>query len=543
MFRPNRLGLANLRGDLYGGLTAGIVALPLALAFGVASGAGPVAGVYGAICVGLFAALFGGTPSQISGPTGPMTIVYASVFTQFATQPAVAFTVVMMAGLFQVLLGSFRMGRYVNLMPYPVISGFMTGIGCILIIMQLDPLLGYPGPQNVVNALTVLPGYLAHPHWHAVAIGLAALAVCFFTPTSVGRLLPPPLLALIVGSLMALGLGDAKVLGDIPTGLPELHWPTVDLELAGNMIASAGVLAALGSIDSLLTSLVADNATRTYHDSDKELVGQGIGNLVAGLVGGIPGAGATVRTLTNVKAGGRTPLSGVIHAVLLLAVMLGLGSVVAFVPYAALAGVLIKVGIDVIDWRYLRRVHRAPRGDSILMLVVLVLTVFVDVITAVGVGVVLASLAFVKSFAELQSESIRTIVEVDPEKDRLFTPDEAEVFRQCGGRALVLHLSGLMSFGAANDMARRVATVGRYEVILIDLVDVPRMDGSAAIALEEIIQRAKDEGQHVIVVGLRYPVARLLGNLGVLDLVRDTERFGTRAEAVAAAAAHVRGPG
>ena len=539
--RPNRLGLANLRGDLYGGVTAGIVALPLALAFGVASGAGPVAGVYGAICVGLFAALFGGTPSQISGPTGPMTIVYASVFTQFGTQPAVAFTVVMMAGLFQVLLGWFRMGRYVNLMPYPVISGFMTGIGCILIIMQLDPLLGYPGPQNVVNALTVLPGYLAHPHWHAVAIGLAALAICLFTPRSVGRIVPPPLLALVVGSLMALGLTDAKVLGEIPTGLPAPHWPSVDLALAGNMIASAGVLAALGSIDSLLTSLVADNATRTFHDSDKELVGQGIGNFVSGLLGGIPGAGATVRTLTNVKAGGRTPLSGVIHAAVLFAIMLGLGRVVAFVPYAALAGVLLKVGIDVIDWRYLRRAHRAPRADFVLMLVVLVLTVLVDVITAVGVGVVLASLVFVKSFAELQSESIRTIVEVDPEKDRLFTPAEAEVFRQCGGRALVLHLSGLMSFGAANEMARRVATVGRYDVILIDLVDVPRMAGSAAIAREEISQRAKDEGQHVIVVGLSYPVARLLGNLGVLDLVRETERFATRGEAVAAAAAHVRG--
>lgn len=500
-----------------------------------------MAGVYGAICVGLFAALFGGTPSQVSGPTGPMTIVSASVFTQFAAEPAVAFTVVMMAGLIQVLLGYFRMGRYVNLMPYPVISGFMTGIGCILVIMQLDPLLGYPGPRSVVNALTVLPDYLMHPHWDAVMIGLVALAICLFTPPRIGRVLPSPLLALVAGSLMALVLTDAKVLGEIPTGLPSIHVPAVDWRLAGNMIASAGVLAALGSIDSLLTSLVADNATRSFHDSDKELVGQGVGNLVAGLLGGIPGAGATIRTLTNVKAGGRTFLSGVIHALVLLAVMLGLGAAVAWVPYAALAGVLIKVGIDVIDWRYLRRAHRAPRGDFLLMVIVLVLTVFVDVITAVGVGIVLASLAFVKSFADLQVESIRTIVEVDPEKDRLFTPEEAEIFRECGGRALVLHLSGLMSFGAANEMARRVATVGRFDVILIDLVDVPRMDGSAAIALEEIIQRAKDEGQHVIIAGLSYPVARLLGNLGVLDLVRETERFGTRAGAVAAAAAHLRG--
>ena len=217
--------------------------------------------------------------------------------------------------------------------------------------------------------------------------------------------------------------------------------------------------------------------------------------------------------------------------------MLGLGPVVAWVPYAALAGVLIKVGVDVIDWRYLRRAHRAPRGDFVLMLVVLVLTVLVDVITAVGVGVVLASLAFVKSAAELQVESIRTIV--DPDKERLFTPEEAEAFRRCEGRALVLHLSGLMSFGAANEMARRVATVGHYDVILVDLVDVPRMDGSAALALEEIVRRALDEGQHVIIAGLSFPVARLLGDLGVLDLVREAERFGTRSEAVAAAASYV----
>jgi SulP family sulfate permease len=533
--RPNRLGTSQLQGDLFGGLTAAIVALPLALAFGVASGAGPMAGLYGAVCVGLFASLFGGTPAQISGPTGPMTIVMASVFTQFAGQPAVAFTVVLMAGAFQVLFGYLRLGRYVNLMPYPVISGFMTGIGCILIIMELDPLLGYPTPRNVINALTVLPGYIANLNPAALAIGVLALGIVLFTPKRIGRVVPSPLIAIVVCSLAALGLADVPVLGPIPSGLPQLQPPVLDLSQLNHMLVSAAVLAALGSVDSLLTSLVADNVTRTYHDSDKELVGQGIGNMVSGLFGGIAGAGATIRTLSNVQAGGRTPLSGVVHAVTLLVIVLGLGPLVSWVPHAALAGILIKVGVDVIDWRFVRRMHRAPQVDRVLMLVVLVLTVFVDVITAVAVGIVLASLAFVKEMAELQVESIKTVS--DPDHVRMFDPQTAELMRAHRDRIMFLHLSGLISFGAANELLRKFSTTGSYEVLIIDLLDVPKVDGSAALALEEVIQQATDAGKTVFIVGLTYAVARLMGRMGCLDQVRETERFESRPDAVRAAVA------
>lgn len=532
-FRLNRLGTASLRGDLFGGLTAAIVALPLALAFGVASGAGPIAGLYGAICVGLFAALFGGTPAQISGPTGPMTIIMASVFTQFAGQPEVAFTVVMLAGGFQILFGALRLGRYVNLMPYPVISGFMTGIGCILIIMQLDPLLGFPTPSNVINALTVLPDYLRRLNPGALAIGLLALAVVLLTPKRIGRVVPTPLIAIVLCSLAALGFSDLPLLGAIPSGLPQPQLPLFDLGQLNHMLVSAAVLAALGSVDSLLTSLVADNVTRTYHDSDKELVGQGLGNLVAGAFGGIAGAGATIRTLSNVQAGGRTSLSGVVHAAALLAIVLGLGPLVAWVPHAALAGILIKVGIDVIDWRFVRRMHRAPRVDLVLMLVVLVLTVFVDVITAVAVGIVLASLAFVKEMAELQVDSIRTVS--DPEHSRMFDPETAGLMREHRDRIVFLHLSGLISFGAANELLRKFSVTGSYEVLIIDLLDVPKVDGSAALALEEVIQRATEARKTVFIVGLTYPVARLMGRLGCLDLVREAQRFEARPDAVRAA--------
>ncbi len=529
-FKFNTLHVNNLRGDIFGGLTAAVVALPLAIAFGVASGAGAVSGLYGAACVGMFAALFGGTPAQISGPTGPMTIVSASVFTQYADNPAVAFTVVMMAGGFQILFGTMRLGRYVNLMPYPVISGFMTGIGIILIVMQLEPLLGYPAPDTVINAITVLPKEILDPSWHAVAVGIVSLVICLFTPAALNRIAPAPLIALVVASILALNLPNAAVLGSIPTGLPQWQIPSVIFTDLGGMLVSAAVLGALGAIDSLLTSLAADNMTRTFHDSDKELVGQGIGNVIAGVFGGLPGAGATIRTLTNVKAGGRTPLSGAVHAVIIFLVVLGLGPALAFIPHAALAGILIKVGLDVIDWRFLKRMLGAPRIDVVLMAVVLVLTVLIDIITAVATGVVIASLVFVKESAELQIESIKALS--DPDHAEFLSAEETALFRSCKGRLLFLYMSGLMSFGAAKELSRRSVVSDAFDAILIDMHDVPKVDGSAALALEEIVDQAVSAGREVLMVGLSAPVARLLGQMGILERFKETTRFATRREAL-----------
>ncbi len=467
-----------------------------------------------------------------------MTIVAASIFTTYADNPAVAFTVVMMAGGFQILFGTMRLGRYVNLMPYPVISGFMTGIGVILIIMQIEPLLGYPSPANVANAITVLPAEILNPNWQAVILGVVALGICLFTPTSLNRFVPAPLIAVIVASLLALVLPEAAVLGVIPTGMPQWQWPAILFADLDGMLVSAAVLGALGAIDSLLTSLAADNVTRTFHDSDKELVGQGIGNVIAGLFGGLPGAGATIRTLTNVKAGGRTALSGAVHAIVIFLVVLGLGPVLAFVPLAALAGILIKVGLDVIDWRFLNRMRRAPKIDVTLMAVVLVLTVLVDVITAVAAGVVIASLVFVKESAELQIESIKALS--DPDHAQFLTPDESALFRRCEGRLLFLYLSGLMSFGAAKELNRTIGISDAFDIVLIDLHDVPKVDGSAALALEEIVDQGVAAGKEVLIFGLSAPVARLLGQMGILERFKETTRFTTRREALEYAADYVR---
>ncbi len=532
--------LDNLKGDIYGGLTAAVVALPLALAFGVASGAGPVAGLYGAIFVGFFAALFGGTPAQVSGPTGPMTVVMAGVITQYAHEPALAFTVVMLAGLFQILFGVFRLGRHVSLVPFPVVSGFMSGIGCIIIILQLSPLLGHAVAQGgTVGALAALPSVASAPARDATIVGLVSLAIVWLTPGRLARFMPAPLIALVAGTLLVfLVLPEAPVLGTISSGLPSPHLPTFTLEVLPELVQSALVLAVLGAIDSLLTSLIADNVTRTYHDSDRELIGQGIGNTIAGAFGGIPGAGATMRTVVNVRTGGRTPISGALHALVLLAIVLGLSGLAEHIPHAVLAGILIKVGVDIIDWTYLKRIHRAPRAGVFFMLVVLLLTVFVDLITAVAVGIVLASLLFVKRMSDLQLSNIAAITR-DAEAP-ILSPAEHEALAAGDGRVILYHLSGPFSFGAAKGMARRLASGDHYDALVLDLVEVNFIDSSAALALGDAILTARAGGKRVFLVGARKQVSDVLAALGVLEMLPAAEFGLSRLEALKRAAAEAR---
>jgi sulfate permease, SulP family len=529
----------NLRGDIYGGLTAAVVALPLALAFGVASGAGPVAGLYGAIFVGLFAALFGGTPAQVSGPTGPMTVVMAGIITQYAHEPALAFTVVMMGGLFQVLFGIFKLGRYISLMPFPVISGFMTGIGCIIIILEIAPLLGHATPPGGVLAVVLaLPDLVVTPQWHALAVGILSLGIVYLMPTRLAHLLPPPLAALVVGTVVAaFVLPGAPVLGDIPTGFPDPGLPRFEVALIPSMVQSALVLALLGSIDSLLTSLVADNVTQTHHESDRELIGQGIGNVLAGAFGAIPGAGATMRTVVNVRAGGRTPISGALHALVLLAVVLGVGGLAESIPHAVLAGILLKVGVDIIDWGYIRRMHRAPKAGVFFMVVVLLLTVFVDLITAVGVGIVLASLLFVKRMSDLQIASMKTIT---GHSDETPLSDEESTLIEAGhGRIIMFHLSGPISFGAAKGLARRLGAADEYGVLVLDLTDVPLIDSSASLAVEDAVRQAHDRHKPVYLVGVGPAIDTVLRQLGVIDMIGEDHRYSTRIEALRHAVADI----
>ena len=502
------LNFSNLRGDITGGLTAGIVALPLALALGVASGLGPIAGLYGAIAVGFFAALFGGTPSQISGPTGPMVVVLAGLFASLSGDAALIFTAVMLAGLMQIAFGFLGVGQYIRLVPYPVISGFMSGIGAIIIILQLGRLLGHEPPGGTIGALSYLPTALADINFATLALGLGTLVIAYKWPPSLGKYVPGALAALIIGTLVSLAL-SVPVLGAIPTGLPSLHLPVFDQSKALLILEAAFILAVLGAIDSLLTSLVADNMTRTRHDSNKELIGQGIGNTFAGLIGGIAGAGATMRTVVNIRSGGKYNLSGMIHALVLLAIVLGLSPLAAQIPHAVLAGILVKVGLDIIDWSYLKRAHKGPRWDFALMLTVLGLTVFVDLITAVGVGVVFAALAYVKQIAQLQIEELKKIPEA------LNDPEENALLEKLKDKVSIFSFGGPLSFGAAADVGHHVREQVKpgSKVTILDFSRVPTMDVSAAMAVETVTSDALAAGRKLVICGANVDVNKVLESI------------------------------
>lgn len=532
----NRLSFQNLRGDFFGGMTAAVVALPLALAFGVSSGAGAVAGLYGAIATGFFAALFGGTPSQISGPTGPMTVVMSTVFTGLVakypeTGLAMAFTVVMLGGLFQICFGLLHLGEYITLMPYTVISGFMTGIGVIILVLQLAPFFGVTGSGSVNDSIAALPSVIAQANWAAAGLGLLTLVIVFGMPRKLNRILPAPLVALVVGTLVSLLLaGDAVPRIDtIPEGLPAFQRPEFSPGALQDMLGYGLVLATLGAIDSLLTSLVADNITRTQHDSDRELIGQGIGNMVSGLMGGLPGAGATMRTVINVKSGGKTPLSGIFHAGILLVVVLGAGSITEQIPLTVLAGILIKVGIDIIDWSFLKRAHRVSWKAAWVMYGVLFLTVFVDLITAVGAGIFVSNLLTVKTVTDEQRKHVQAIVSPN---DETLTEEERALLATMEGRVLLFRLSGPMSFGAAKTISQRMTIVNQFEVLILDLADAPRVGVTAALAIENMVRDAIAQQHLVLIVGAKGHAQQRLSALGILDMLPAENAIASRLEAL-----------
>ncbi|HFC04692.1 MAG TPA: SulP family inorganic anion transporter, partial [Rhizobiales bacterium] len=446
----------NLKGDIFGGVTAAVVALPLALAFGVASGVGPIAGLYGAIAVGFFAAVFGGTPSQVSGPTGPMTVAMAAVVIQYADTPGTAFLIVILSGVLQIIFGMLKVGRYVSYTPHSVVSGFMSGIGVIIILIQTLPFVGLAtaggGPIGAISAWPDIPKLL---NSDALAIATASLAVMMFWPARLNAILPSALAALLVGTGLALTIfSGAPIIGDVPTGLPAIQFPDITLGGLPGLFGPAVILALLGSIDSLLTSLVADSITRTRHNSNRELVGQGIGNIAAGLVGGLPGAGATMRTVVNVRAGGRTPLSGALHAVILLALVLGLGPLAEQVPHAALAGILMKVGWDIIDWKYLKRIAIAPKDNVFVMLVTFGMTVFIDLITAVGVGIILASFVAARRAETHELEGVTALAMQSG--GEMLSPQEDQMLEELGGEVALVNLRGRFSYASARQLTHSI---------------------------------------------------------------------------------------
>jgi len=471
-----------IKGDIYGGITAAVIALPLALAFGVASGAGAVAGLYGAVILGFFASLFGGTNTQISGPTGPMTVVTASAVTYFAGDIDAVMMVILLAGIFQIVFGIIKLGQFVRFIPYPVISGFMSGIGVIIILLEINPFVGTDGIGSVLKTLYHLPETLTQINFAALSLASVALAIMFFTPKKIARLIPPPLLALVVATTISVVLQlEVKTVGEIPLQLPDFKIPSInwhDLHKLEHIFSLAFTLALLGVIDTLLTSLVADSITKTKHKPNKELIGQGIGNSLVALVGGVAGAGATMRTVINIKSGGTTRLSGMIHAVTLLLIILFFAPIAAQIPLSVLAGILVKVGIDIIDYRFLKVIRKSPKIDMLIMLVVFALTVLVNLIIAVGVGIVLAAILTVYRVTRESNIDIQE----HHKKDVIINNDKIRT----------ININGAFFFGSSAIFEQRVSKVLDVDCLVINCLNVPFMDVTAVFTLQEIITKIKD---------------------------------------------------
>ncbi|YAF96564.1 MAG: SulP family inorganic anion transporter [Nodularia sp. CChRGM 3473] len=546
----NQIHFRNVQGDILGGLTAAVVALPMALAFGIASGAGASAGLWGAILVGFFAALFGGTPSLISEPTGPMTVIVTAVIAGLtANNPenglAMAFTVVMMAGVFQIIFGVLRLGRYITMLPYNVISGFMTGIGVILIFMQLAPFLGQETPKGgVIGVIQNLPTLITNINPWETILGVITLAILFFYPSKLKKVFPPQLVALIFGTAISLiffsgvEIRTIATIGKITPGLPQLQMPTFTPENLQLMFVNAMVLGIVGSIDCLLTCLVSDSLTRTEHKSNKELIGQGIANLITGLCGGIAGSGATTATVVNIQAGGRTALSGISRALVLLIVVLWAAPLTSGIPLAVLAGIVLKVGINIIDWGFLKRVHKISWKAAGIVYSVVALTVFVDLMIAVAVGVFIANILTIDRLDQLQSNSVKAITDADDQI--VLTEEEKQLLDLANGRVLLFHLSGPMIFGVAKAIEREHRAIANYDVLIVDLGEVPVLGVTSSLAIENAIQEAIDAKREVIVVGATGKVKRRLEKLGISGLIPGNHWMGDRLTALQEGLAMVR---
>lgn len=526
----------NFKGDFTGGLVAGVVALPLALAFGVQSGMGATAGLYGAIAVGVFAALFGGTATQASGPTGPMTVVSAAVVVaaieisgSLEAGMNIILLTFLLGGVFQVIFGFLNIASYVKYFPYPVVSGFMSGVGLIIVILQIFPFLGLTSAKSTLAVMQDFPRLFAEANLSALILGAITVAIYFVFP-KITKAIPSALVALIGATLIAyFAKMDVPVIGEIPSGLPSFQLGgilDVDPGAFAIILEYGLVLAVLGSIDSLLTSVIADNMTKTKHNSNRELIGQGIGNILAAAIGGIPGAGATKGTVVNINAGGRTRLSGIIHGVLLLGVLLGLGQLAAHIPLCVLAGLLIPIGFKIVDFKGLKHLAKVPRADAVVLIIVLLITTFGSLIHAVGIGITLACLLFMKKSGDIGEKGLEvgSIADIDGSKP---WQDETEFYEAYKDKVIIKHLYGPLFFGFTSYFKDQIkALPSGIKAVIIRMDRVPYIDQSGLYTLEDVIFDLRKQNIEVILIGLKEQPRDMLEGVDIIpDLVPEADLF------------------
>ncbi len=534
----------NLRGDLTGGLVAGVVALPLALAFGVQSGLGAIAGLYGAIAIGILAAIFGGTATQASGPTGPMTVVSAALvataidFTG-SLENALGMIVLtfLLGGAFQVLFGMLNIARYIKFLPYPVISGFMSGVGLIIILLQIYPFAGVSAPTSTLGVITEANRLFADLNWAALGLGTLTVLIYYIFPR-ITKAVPSALVALISATALSYFLRlDVPIIGDIPSGLPSLQIGglfSIDPGAYLLILEFGLVLAVLGSIDSLLTSVIADNITKTKHNSNRELIGQGLGNMVAAVFGGIPGAGATKGTVVNINAGGRTRLSGTVHGLFLLVVLLGAGQLAAFIPLTVLAGILIPIGFNIIDYKGLKHLRHVPRADAVVLVTVFAITTFGSLIQAVGLGIILASVLFMKRSSDLAEAgtAVTALAGVDGEQP---WEDEDSLYDEFKDRIYIKHLYGPMFFGFTSHFQSLIKNLDDdIRALVIRMDRVPHIDQSGLYAMEDAILELRQKGVLVLITGLHPQPFDMLRMIDIIpDLLPESQVFEEFADSIA----------
>lgn len=511
---------SNIKGDLLGGVTGAIIALPMGLAFGIQSGLGAEAGLYTAIILAIIAAFIGGTKTLLSDPTGPMTIVAATIVSSglVVTQdnmelamPIIIATFIL-SGLFQIMFGFLGVAKLVKFMPYPVVSGFMGGIGVIIIILQLFPLLGHSSPKGMLNILSNLGEPIVNVNTSALLLGAGTIGLIYIIPL-IHRKIPGILIALLIMTGVSLTISmDVPRIGEIPSGLPPFRLGTLfyfELQYLWMIIVPAITLAALGTIDTLLTSTVADSLTHTKHNGNKELIGQGLGNLVTALFGGIPGAGATMGTVTNIRTGGRTNLSGIFKGIALLVIVLGLGHYVQFIPMAVLAGILVTIGVGIVDIKGLKLLPKVPRADAAVLVITLFLTVFDNLLDAVAIGTMIAFIVFMKNMSDAALKAnthgvLGDILQIEGISEEL------------AKNVYIKHLEGPLFFGFADDFKTRTEAIEGVEIVVMHLDHVPFMDETGMLVLEESILTLENKGIDVFLTGLQDEVELRLRKVGVI---------------------------
>jgi len=587
----------NFKGDALGGITAGIVALPLALAFGVSSGLGPSAGLYGAIFLGFLAAMFGGTPTQISGPTAPMTAVSMIMIAGILQANdgnidkalPIILTVFVLAGLFQIVIGAVGLGKYIKYIPYPVVSGFMTAIGFIIIITNVLPILGYytendmeriqkfkpeaeeliienilkeeaeegllvledfretikraelikeeeimnealilakKETSGVVGAIKSLPRAMRSINYLELILALSTIFIIYGFKRITTKI-PSTLVALFVVSGIAIFAKlDYRPIEEIPSGFPIFNieiFSKFDLARISPYVFTAITLAFLGAIDSLLTSVVADNMTKTNHKPNKELIGQGIGNTIGALFGGLPGAGATIRTVVNINAGGKSKLSGMIAGLLLLTILLAIGPLASQIPAAVLAGILFTVGVGVMDYKGIKALPAMPSGEIIVMIVVLLLSTFWNLVYAVGIGLIIASLVFMKKMGDSTADKsdVKTLKAESSWKDEENFPEEMKE------KVFIKHIKGPIFFGSTSFiqvLAKQIPSTATHVIIRMDRV--PYIDQSGLYVLEDVLLELEKNDIHVLIVDIQKQPLYLMNSIDIVpDLIPEEHIF------------------